>query len=110
MSGQPCGRCLNCRNGAPGLCLTPRLPTAAPHATEPVKRCNGCGAAVPKGRRYCDGCRAALRRATWCEAQRRRRGTTATDAPTRRRRRPLACPTRPATGAGVVLGMGGDNC
>jgi len=55
----PCGRCQNCRNGAPGICLSPDSAPAA-------RRC-GCGAGIAGKRRFCPTCAAGRHR----EAKRR---------------------------------------
>ena len=71
-----CGRCLNCRNGYPWLCLTRPRMKRMPHPVpvSPIgKRCNQCSQPVPKGRRLCEECRVERRRATWHESQNRRR-------------------------------------
>ena len=42
----------------------------------PARPCPGCGAAIPKGKRYCPACAAARRKATYRASQvRSRRGT-----------------------------------
>ena len=137
MSGQPCGRCLNCRNGAPALCLLvrngaplgelrtpPRLAAEESPATErrvaalperratapPGKTCNRCGAGVPSGRRYCDGCRTELRRATWTESQRRRRGATDAKLPTKRRGGRSGAALRARGRVALPLSPKGNNC
>ena len=68
MSGpiQCCGRCAKC--------MYMRSHKTA-KALEPVPpgMCNRCRAPVPKRRRYCDSCRAELRRQTWRVSQTRHR-------------------------------------
>lgn len=54
MSVQPCGRCLNCRNGAPGLCMA----EARTDAPKPIAARNcRCGKALFGKRRFCAECR-----------------------------------------------------
>jgi hypothetical protein len=84
-----CGRCVKCEY----------YMREKPKVLEPVPPglCNRCRTPVPKKRRYCDPCRAELRRRAWSVSQTRRRRVISG-----------VCPFRPAENglqhiAGAVL-------
>ena len=58
----PCWKCLNCRNGVPGLCLTRRAPAVKARRT--VARYCACGVALYGKHRFCDDCRRRRNRET----------------------------------------------
>jgi hypothetical protein len=63
----PCGLCVNCRNGAPGICLTPvRAVESAPVGGPPriVARYCRCGKALYGKHRFCPKCRKIRNRET----------------------------------------------
>jgi hypothetical protein len=63
----PCGCCLNCRNGAPGLCLTKeRAPVSAPYSAPPriIARYCRCGEALYGKYHFCSRCRPVRNRET----------------------------------------------
>ena len=69
-----CGRCLNCLNGFPGMCLA----SAAVHHVEPtttrtVARYCGCGEPLYGKRRFCERCKRQRNRETARARMRRRR-------------------------------------
>jgi len=74
----PCGHCLNCLNGAPGICLAPVNTTAPTTATVKASRpiiaryCH-CGEPLYGKHRFCGDCRERRRRETWRNGQRRSR-------------------------------------
>ena len=65
MNREPCGKCLNCRNGFKWMCLrnrSKRSRKAAP-ASRSENRCNDCGEPIPPRKRVCAKCRARRRKA-----------------------------------------------
>jgi hypothetical protein len=63
----PCGRCANCRNGAPGICLAIEpAPVSAPANAPPriVARYCRCGKALYGKVRFCERCRRTRNRET----------------------------------------------
>ncbi len=76
----PCGRCVNCRNDAPGICLAPaRAVESAPaKVSRPIiARYCRCGEALYGKRRFCARCRSMRNRETGrIRARRWSRGLT----------------------------------
>lgn len=73
MSWTPCGKCLNCRNGYPYLCLknaTPPKAKAVPRVSG--NTCNECGKPVSQRMRYCVTCRRLRRKAAYRRINRKR--------------------------------------
>jgi hypothetical protein len=69
----PCGRCANCRNGAPGICLASAMapasapaPVSAPASAAPriVARYCRCGQPLHGKVQFCDRCRRIRNRET----------------------------------------------
>jgi hypothetical protein len=64
----PCGRCANCRNGAPGICLASSAtpPASAPVGgpTRIVARYCRCGEALYGKHQFCPKCRIVRNRET----------------------------------------------
>lgn len=60
---EPCGRCVNCRNGAPGICLG-HVPAAETPSARIVARHCRCGKALYGKYRFCDRCRVIRNRET----------------------------------------------
>ena len=59
----PCGRCLNCRNGAPGICLSPGGAAPATPLRIVARYCR-CGEPLHGKFRFCDKCRTISNRET----------------------------------------------